>query len=199
MEPVFQSPFRGEQQEIREKICRLEQDYLQTPGTYAASSKESDAIALRAGQRIREGERTKDNLKIIFHWKNVGSRFYISTLEPLFDSNCPDGVAKALTSADEARADWEAVAALLGLKGVQVPTASAMLANIYPERFTVIDRLALRALDVSNPEIAFYLFYNDECRRIAERYKVTRRCLDRALWVWGKTHPPKRARIASNP
>ena len=197
MQPVFVLPFEGEQQEIRQEIGRLEQGYFQRSVSYAANSEEADAIAMSAGQRIRDGERTKENLKIIFRWKHESSRFYRSTLKPLFDKNLPDDVTKALKLADEAQSDSEAIAALLSLKGVQVPTASAMLANIYPDRFTVIDSLALRALGVDNQEIAFYLLYNDECQSMADRYQVSRRSLDRALWEWGKTHPPERARRRS--
>ena len=73
-----------------------------------------------------------------------------------------------------------------------------MLANIYPNRFRVIDALALRALGVQNPEIAFYRGYNDACLSLAKQFGVSARTLDRALWEWGKTHPPKRRRRKSN-
>jgi hypothetical protein len=121
-----------------------------------------------AGERIRNGERTKENLKIIFRWKNISSRFYASRLEPAFDRNSEQEVTAALTRAHETRNVVEAISALTGLSGVRVPTASAMLANIYPERFTVIDQLALRALGVVDPEIAFYLCYNDRLHETGE-------------------------------
>jgi hypothetical protein len=80
------------------------------------------------------------------------------------------------------------------LKGVRVPTASAFLANIYPNQFTVIDELALMAPGVHDREIAFYLCCNDECSRLAKENKVSNRTLDRALWEWGKTNPLARKR-----
>jgi thermostable 8-oxoguanine DNA glycosylase len=199
MQPVFNPPFQGDEVDIRQEILSLEECYFRTPIKYARDSEEADAIASAAGKRIRDGQRTKENLKKIFYWKHESSRFYASRLEPAFDSNSQTDVERALALVHEAQTGCEAVAALLELKGVQVPTASAILANIYPERFTVIDRLALRALGVNNPEIAFYLLYNDECRRLAERHSVLMRSLDRALWQWGKTHPPRRPRGKPGP
>lgn len=195
MQSIFFLPFEGSDAEIREDIFHLEKNYLQRPVGYAANSEEADAIAGAAGKRIREGERTKENLKMIFHWKHESFRGrYEKILEPLFDSNTSDDVKKALTLAHEAQTKEDAVAALLKLHGVDVLTASAMLANIYPDQFTVMDSLALRALGIINREVAFYLIYNDECHRIAKKYGVSVRSLDRALWEWGKIHPPKRTR-----
>jgi hypothetical protein len=192
MNPAFTLPFLGDDEQIRRQIQRGEKDYFKRPVRYAANSKEADEMALSAGTRIREGERTKENLKVIFHWKNESSRFYKSKLEPAFDRNHADCVARALRLAHEAKTEEDAILALTELWGVQVPTASAMLANIYPDRFTVIDTLALRALGMHNPEIALYRSYNDACLGLAKQFSVCVRTLDRALWEWGKTHTPKR-------
>lgn len=151
----------------------------------------ADAIALDAGRKIREGERTKSNLKKIFRWKNEDSRFR-KKLEHDFDSNPPQRIADALALAGRAKTDVEAVAALTKLSGVGVPTASAMLTAIYPKRYTVIDQLAIRALGIDNQEIAFYVLYNVTCRDLAKRHGVGLRTLDRALWEYGKAHPPNR-------
>jgi lambda repressor-like predicted transcriptional regulator len=135
--------------------------------------------------------------KEIFRWKNASSRFY-ERLESLFHANPPEFVATILKRVREivdAGGDaGDAVAELLKLNGVQVPTASAVLANVYPEKFTVIDQLALRALGVNDQAIAFYRYYNNECHRLASENGVSIRTLDRALWEWGKTNPPRRTR-----
>jgi hypothetical protein len=96
MNPAFTLPFLGDDEQIRRQIQRGEKDYFKRPVRYAANSKEADEMALSAGTRIREGERTKENLKVIFHWKNESSRFYKSKLEPAFDRNHADCVARAL-------------------------------------------------------------------------------------------------------
>jgi hypothetical protein len=77
------------------------------------------------------------------------------------------------------------VNALLQLKGIRVPTASAILAHLYPERFTVIDVRALNALSISNFELAFYNYYNEYCIKFAKEHNVSLRDLDRSLWELG--------------
>jgi thermostable 8-oxoguanine DNA glycosylase len=179
------------------EIRHLEQGYLQRRRVeYARDAKQADKLAKNAGTRIRKGELTKKNLEEIFRWKNASSRFY-ARLKSLFDSNPAEFVAAVLKRVREIVVDGDggdAVAELMKLKGVRVPTASAFLANIYPEKFTVIDTLALRALGVIDQEIAFYRYYNNECSRLAKETGVSIRTLDRALWEWGKTHPPRRSR-----
>jgi thermostable 8-oxoguanine DNA glycosylase len=180
-----------------DEIEGLKHGYLRRPVNYAGQGEQADKIAEHAGTKIREGELTTENLKVIFHWKHASSPYY-ARLKAAFDSNPPECVTAILERVREiVAADGDAgtaVAELVELKGVQVPTASAFLANIYPEKFTVIDRLALRALSVNDPEIAFYCYYNDECSRLARENGVSKRTLDRALWEWGKTNPPRRKR-----
>ncbi len=190
---ILKSPFEGEPDEIRAEIFQLEEGYLCRPVSYATDSKEADGMARTAGERIRNGERTKENLKIIFRWKNDSSRFYASTLEPVFERNSEEEVTAALTRALEAGTEAEAVSALTALWGVQVATASAILANIYPDRFTVMDQLGLRALGVDDPEVAFYLYYNTTCTELAKQCEVPLRTLDRALWERGNRRRPSNA------
>ena len=79
-----------------------------------------------------------------------------------------------------------AIAVLLGLQGVHVPVASAILTAIDPERYTVIDFRALEALGSKSKDrsVNFYLVYLHACRQLAEEHQVTLRRLDRALWHW---------------
>jgi len=158
----------------------------------------ADNLAMEAGQKIHVGDRTKDNLKIIFHWKNGDSRFYRSNLEGYFDSNSADKIENILNEvvatvrSDNMRA---AVDALRKLRGVRLRTASAILTAIFPDMFTVMDILALRALNVEDPKIvddppsSIYVIYNEFCRETAKEYDVSLRTLDRALWHWGRMNP----------
>ena len=176
------------------EIENLEQGYLrQSAGI--GDSEQADKRAKDAGARIRQGYRTKENLYLIFYWKHQSSRFR-ERLINAFNSNSCDTVTAILNQVHEIVEVLDdagcAVTELVGLKGVGVPTASAFLANIYPEKFTLIDILALRALGIDNQEIAFYRYYNDECRRLAKESSTSMRTLDRALWQWGKTNPPRR-------
>jgi hypothetical protein len=89
-----------------------------------------------------------------------------------------------------AKTDRAAIAVLLGLHGVQIPVASAILTAFGQTRFTIIDYRALESLSVrqSVRNIDFYLAYLAHCRRLARKYGVGLRDLDRALWRWSKEH-----------
>jgi thermostable 8-oxoguanine DNA glycosylase len=158
----------------------------------------ADDLAMEAGRKIHDGDRTREILKIIFHWKNGDSRFYKSTLEGYFDSNSPDKIENILNEAVSAVGCGNmrtAVDALRNLRGVRLRTASAILTAIYPDIFTIMDILALRALNVEDtkaiddPPSSVYMRYNEFCRETAKEYGVSLRILDRALWHWGRKNP----------
>src|ERR1700722_2080728 len=74
--------------------------------------------------------------------------------------------------------------ALTLLKGVSVPTATALLAVSFPRQHTIIDvrsTESLGRLDEWDGQ-GGYLRYLDVCRGIATRLEVALRTLDRALW-----------------
>ena len=86
---------------------------------------------------------------------------------------------------------------MLELHGVDLPVASAILAAIFPERYTVLDYRALEALGHARHDVHFYEEYLDFCKRLAESNIVTPqgdlpaptplRTLDRALWEWSRS------------
>jgi hypothetical protein len=77
---------------------------------------------------------------------------------------------------------------LLGLRGVAVPVASAILTAIKPSRYAVIDFRALESLGCKSLDrtIDFYLRYLRFCRSLGEQQNVDLRTLDRALWQWSE-------------
>ena len=146
---------------------------------------QDDDIALEAGERIKTGLFTRMNVEQIFGWKTKGrgrSRLL---------KNTDDEIADALRLVVDARTDRAAIAVLLGLSGVGVPVASAIVTAIYPDRFTIIDFRALEALGISRSlatsiTVEFYLKYLKYCRELAKTNRVSLRELDRALWQWSK-------------
>ena len=138
--------------------------------------------AMEAGSRIQQGQCTRENLEKIFRWKTRGRG------GGRLIKNEDAEIADALKLATMAKTDRAALAVLVGLNGVRVPVASAILAAIDPEKFTVIDVRALEALNVTNPRITInlYLDYLNECRRLACENSVKLRTLDEALWQWSK-------------
>jgi hypothetical protein len=169
----------------------LKRGYLDRKTRTGLTSAEADEAALAAGRRIREGDRSKQALENIVAWKNSDSRFW-AKLKSIFQKNTDADISMALNTVVNASTATEALDALLKLHGIGVPTASAILAAIFPEKNTVIDQLALRALDVGNWETAFYALYNNYCLSLATRRNIGLRSLDQALWEWGKQHPPSK-------
>src|SRR6516164_7394018 len=112
---------------------------------FAALYSYEDHTVLEAGRRIRGGEYTRENLRVIYDWKTNGRG------RSRLAKNDQAEVADALRLACLAETERVAVAVLTGLSGVDVPVASAVLWAVNPERFTIIDRRALEALGVTSP------------------------------------------------
>lgn len=164
---------------------RLLADPAELPSLAERYAFSEDSKALDAGTRIRNGERSRENLSDIFEWKTRGRGR--SRLKKNTDHDIADALALALV----ATTDRAAVAVLTGLNGVQIPVASAVLTAIFPERFTIIDFRALRALSITGAHITidFYLSYLQECRRLSHLHNMTLRNFDRALWQWSSEQP----------
>jgi hypothetical protein len=155
-------------------------DQYMTTGDGAAKDEKME----KAGQHIAAGQRTLENLEIIYRWKSTRSVGHLAR-------NKPQDIDQCLKQAVEAGDENAAMTALVrvsakqtGLHGVQVPVASAILTAIDPKRFTVIDYKALDSLGhpQPSPNIDFYLEYLSACRDIATAQNIGLRTLDRALW-----------------
>ncbi len=161
-------------------------DPKEIPALARAYGPEQDDIALAAGCGIRDGKYTRENLTKIFEWKTGGRG------RSRLTRNTDDEIADALRLTVSAATERAAIAVLLGLNGVQVPVASAILTAIDPVHYTVIDFRALEALCNASVDrsINFYLRYLAACSQIAASNGVTLRDLDRALWKWSESHSP---------
>lgn len=141
-----------------------------------------DTEARAAGKRIADGEHTLANLMTIVAWKSARSTGRAAR-------NAETDVADALRLAVTAKTERAAIAVLIGLRGVDVSVASAIMAAVDPERFTIIDYRALEALGVKqrpSPTVEFYLEYLAHCRQLAPKRRGGLRELDRAMWQWSK-------------
>jgi hypothetical protein len=165
---------------VRRENFRLQFGPSEIPNLAKRYDGQNDTEALHAGQRIAQGDCSRKNLETIFHWKTKGrgaSRLM---------ANSDGEVAEALSIAAKALYERSAISVLIGLIGVDVPVASAILTAINPERYTVIDFRAIESLGFTTKDrsVDFYLYYLECCRALAERHQVTLRDLDRALWQW---------------
>jgi hypothetical protein len=92
----------------------------------------------------------------------------------------------------------DAVGALTALHGIDIPVASAILAAIFPERYTVLDFRALEALGHARHNVEFYVEYLAFCKHLADCQIVQPQpglpgptalhALERALWEWSRSH-----------
>lgn len=155
-------------------------------GAYRLDARERAAFA--AGALIRAGDFSRDQLAPILTWK-VNDR---GRSRP--SRNSDEEVADALRTALLATTPRAAVAVLVGLSGVAVPVASAILATIRPEHYSVLDPRGFRALGCGPLDIGarasmpldLYLAYLGYCRDLACANRVPLHDLDRAFWQWSK-------------
>jgi hypothetical protein len=171
------------------ELQELAEQYWQKTGE---KEQELEKAAFEAGEAIRNGDFTLANLEAIVRWKSERVVHYLI-------GNSNEKIRRVLAVAAAADASTEtAVTALLELQGVDIPVASAILAAIYPERYTVLDFRALEALGHARHDVHFYEEYLDFCKRLADSNIVKPqsnlpaptplRTLDRALWEWSRSH-----------
>jgi len=167
----------------------LADEYWQKAGE---KEQQLEKAAFEAGEAIRNGEYTLANLEAIVRWKSERAVQYVI-------ANSSEKVKRALTVAAAPESSInQAVKALFELHGVDLPVASAILAAIFPERYTVLDFRSLEALGHARHDVQFYEEYLTFCKRLADSEVVKPqgdlpaptplRALDRALWEWSKTH-----------
>jgi hypothetical protein len=170
------------------ELQQLAEQYWQKAGE---KEHELEKAAFEAGESIRNGDYTLANLEAIVRWKSERAVHYLI-------GNSSEKIRRVLAVAGSPNSSTEAaVSALLELHGVDLPVASAILAAIYPERYTVLDYRALEALGHARHDVHFYEEYLDFCKRLAESNIVKPqddlpaptplRALERALWEWSRS------------
>jgi hypothetical protein len=170
-------------------LQELADEYWQKSGE---KERELEKAAFDAGEAIRNGEYSLHNLEAIVRWKSERVVQYLI-------ANSSEKIRKALSVAGNPESSTEtAVKALLELQGVDIAIASAILAAIFPERYTVLDYRALEALGHARHDVHFYEEYLAFCKRLAESNVVrpqtdvpagTRlRTLGRALGEWSRRY-----------
>src|SRR5580700_8593298 len=108
----------------------LAEQYWQKTGE---KEHELEKAAFEAGDAIRNGDFSLANLEAIVRWKSERAVQYL-----IGNSNEKIRQALAIAASPESTTD-AAVKALIELHGVDITVASAVLAAIYPERYTVLD------------------------------------------------------------
>jgi hypothetical protein len=171
------------------ELQELAEQYWEQAGEKEQSLEKA---AFEAGESIRNGDFALANLEAIVRWKSERAVQFL-----IGNSNEKIRRVLAVATAPEATTET-AMMALLELKGVDLPVASAILSAIYPERYTVLDFRALEALGHARHDVHFYEEYLAFCKRLAESNIVQAqsdlpaptplRTLERALWEWTRSH-----------
>jgi hypothetical protein len=143
---------------------------------------DEDKDALTAGAAIATGDFSRRNLERIFRWKTRDRG------KSRLSRNSDEEIRDCLRLAVNAATPRAAIAVLTGLYGVDTPVASAIMTAVRPQAFTILDFRALDALgcQTDNRSIPFYLVYLEYCNNQANRWGMTLRQLDRALWQWSR-------------
>jgi hypothetical protein len=135
----------------------------------AAMHPSDDPEARKAGETIRHGDYSFDNLRTIFEWKTKNRG------KSRLNKNSMSEVEEALRLAAMAKEPRSAIAVLKELSGVNVPVASAIMTLVHPEKYTVLDFRALEALgdQSSRRSVTFYLHYLRYCTDLAKKWGMS--------------------------
>jgi hypothetical protein len=149
-----------------------------------------DALTERLQEAVQRGYMTRDDLVAVAAWKWRGGR-----TRQLAAENTEEEVNEITRVAFSTSSERLRIGALLALRGVKWPMASAILHFAMPDRYPILDVRAMETVDGSKG----YTFerwsqYTRLCHETAKRLGVTMRVLDRALWQADKAKNPRRAR-----
>jgi len=85
------------------------------------------------------------------------------------------------------------IRSLMILKGVSWPVASTILHFAFPDKYPILDFRVLWSLGWKRPQnynSAFWERYVNKLKKLAKKYKVTLRTLDKAMWEYSKEKQP---------
>lgn len=152
---------------------------------YAARYAYDDDVEVIAMGRVARdrGYYTREEFVGVCRWKTARSTSRVAQNSAAAVETATR-VALSTTSTERER-----VAALRSLSGVDWATASVFLHLAYPERYPILDKRALHALDVQPPSaysFRFWQLYVTACLQLAQEAGVDGRTFDQALWQWSK-------------
>jgi hypothetical protein len=131
---------------------------------------------------LAAGVFTKEDFLAVCRWKSPRS-------QPLCQSNSDEFVRAVTRAALASDCEQFRVESLTLLRGVNWPTASALLHFGCEDPYPVMDWRALWSVGIDEPPpyaFGFWRDYTAYCRKLARRHRVSMRELDRALWQYSK-------------
>jgi len=169
--------------------------------TYIAKYNVENILFNEIGPKARkEGKLTFRNFLKIGLWKSFRQK-------PNYMKN-KDTVEKITQEAFLENDEAKKINLLCQLKGVSIPTASAILAVVYPDKYPVIDIRCLETLveneyeiNSTSPTVKTWLYFLEITRGLAKEFNTTPREIDMALFAlhaeknWDKTLYSKKTGI----
>ena len=142
-----------------------------------------EKVETRKTPETPEGYLSQSELRQMAKWKD---RFVASKI----DKNPPGLIEKITGEAFGLDDDWEKIKKLKEIYGVAESVASVILHLYDPKKYPILDVHALRTIGIDNQKVnydePFWRKYVNLCRAKAERYDVSMRALDRALYKYSE-------------
>ena len=114
------------------------------------------------------------------------------------NGDVPKGTLNNIREAFGLDDDWEKMKKLKEIYGVAGSVASVILHLYDPKKYPILDVHALRTIGIDNKKVnydePFWQEYVNLCRAQADRYDVSTRTLDRALWKYSESGNAERHR-----
>jgi hypothetical protein len=127
---------------------------------------------------------TRNELCKIGKWKSPRTKKHC--LNPDNDERTVRDISKFSFSTKSERAKIES---LFVFKGVSWPVASTILHFAFPDKYPILDFRVLESMGWGKPTQYDFKFWQDYCsylRKLATKYKISLRVLDKALWQISK-------------
>ena len=142
-----------------------------------------EEVEARKTPETPEGYLSQSELRQMAKWKD---RFVPSRI----DQNLPGLIERITGKAFGLNDDWEKITKLKEIYGVAASIASVILHLYDRKKYPILDVHALRSIGIDNQKVnydePFWREYVDLCRAKSERYDVSMRTLDRALYKYSQ-------------
>jgi len=111
-----------------------------------------------------------------------------------YENNDDEFIREITSFALSTKNERASIGSLLLIKGASWPVASVILHFAYPNKYPILDFRAIWSLGWQQPksyDFGFWEKYTEELRKLSEKYQVSLRTLDKALWYYSKENQKK--------
>ena len=180
----MQFPFTTQREILHWEACYIEGQ------SERRQRQEQAVIDIKENVKSRETSETPGGYLLTSELREM-ARWKHRALPSHIDNNPPGHVEKITAEAFCLDDDWEKLKKLKEIYGVRESVASVIL-HLYDEcDYPILDVHALRSIGIDNNEVnydaPFWRKYVNFCREKAERYDVSMRALDRALYKYSQS------------